>query len=413
MTGHFDCGTRGPSSGLGLSGAPLGRFRSIGGSWGESAGLPGGLPCCGFAAPGAGASRIEPGGSTRAPTSDRRRLVAKNAAASPAVTRVRKLAAPRPVMKPPPPPPMPRAPPSERCSSTAPIRARAIRIWMIKSTVAMRGATFLDGVVAGLLHQLRVRRQQVSAVDNRASAVGPSGGRRVPPLLLFFRFCLGSRLPDGSGRRRIGRRLDGRLGRRLDRGGAGIRLRLLRHRRRRLGLDGCLLGGLRLLVRLRLRGVRRLGFLDCRRRALLVLLALLVWLALLVLLAVVGVRRLLLLGGEAHQRLVPATEQELLLQVDEAPDAVELVGRKIGLRPLRALLHVLLDAGELKLGVLAPELGAGVGIERGGARLCDRHDGGGSEEENQSARGHRRTKPRFARPVKPPLRRRWPGDRRP
>src|SRR5262249_38329838 len=128
-----------------------------------------------------------------------------------------------------------------------------------------------------------------ASFGSRQSGVGSRHfrGPTRAPLLLFFRFCLGSRLPAGSGRRRIGRR--------RDRGGAGIQLRLPRHRRRRLGLDGCLLGGLRLLVRLRLRGVRRLGFLDCRRRALLVLLALLVWLALLVLLAVVGVRRLLLL----------------------------------------------------------------------------------------------------------------------
>src|SRR5262249_613861 len=67
------------------------------------------------------------------------------------------------------------------------------------STVAMRGATFLDGVVAGLLHQLRVRRQQVSAVGNRASAVGTSGGRRVPRCYCSSVFALGAAFPTGAG----------------------------------------------------------------------------------------------------------------------------------------------------------------------------------------------------------------------
>src|SRR5262245_27694330 len=66
-------------------------------------------------------------------------LVAKKAAASPAVTRVRKLAAPRPLMKPPPPPPMPSAPPSERCRSTTPINESASMMWIMRMTVAMPG----------------------------------------------------------------------------------------------------------------------------------------------------------------------------------------------------------------------------------------------------------------------------------
>ena len=60
----------------------------------------------------------------------------KKAAASRAVVRVSILAAPRPVRKPPPPPPppIPSAPPSERCSRTAPTSAAATIRWIIRST---------------------------------------------------------------------------------------------------------------------------------------------------------------------------------------------------------------------------------------------------------------------------------------
>ena len=85
----------------------------------------------------AGASKIERVSAGRVASRVSPRLVAKNAAASPAVTRVRKLAAPRPVMKPPP-PPMPSAPPSERCSSTTPTSAAAIMRWRMSRTVIMR-----------------------------------------------------------------------------------------------------------------------------------------------------------------------------------------------------------------------------------------------------------------------------------
>ena len=96
------------------------------------AGAAGSLPEGGLAgadAPAGGAepcrSKIDPGAVDLDANSVSNRLVAKKAAARLAVTRVRKFAAPRPVMNPPP-PPIPSAPPSERCNSTTPTSAAAI-----------------------------------------------------------------------------------------------------------------------------------------------------------------------------------------------------------------------------------------------------------------------------------------------
>src|SRR6185503_14481295 len=122
---HFDCGTTGPE---GAAGAGAG-----------AAGAAGcGLPCkllssppgaSGGGAPGAGA--LGPSGfscSTEAGLRfmpariDSTRLVTKNSPAKIAVVRVSTLPAPRLVMNPPV-EPIPSPPPSERCSSTTPIKA--------------------------------------------------------------------------------------------------------------------------------------------------------------------------------------------------------------------------------------------------------------------------------------------------
>ena len=60
----------------------------------------------------------------------RMRLVVKNMAARMMVARVSALPAPRADMKLPAPPPMPSAPPSERCKSTTPVRAMAMKMTM-------------------------------------------------------------------------------------------------------------------------------------------------------------------------------------------------------------------------------------------------------------------------------------------
>ena len=86
---------------------------------------PGAASVAGAPPVGAPPSKIERLGVPCWATSVNRMLVAKNAAASPAVVRVNRLAVPRPVRKPPPPPPpMPSAPPSERCSSTTAYQRR-------------------------------------------------------------------------------------------------------------------------------------------------------------------------------------------------------------------------------------------------------------------------------------------------
>jgi hypothetical protein len=111
----------------------------------------------------AGASKIERDRSGREASSVKTMLVAKKAMASPAVTRVRKLAAPRPVMKPPP-PPMPSAPPSERCSSTTPTSAEAIMRWRMSRTVVMGNASGSTSAVPlpALLHQPSPGRQSAA-----------------------------------------------------------------------------------------------------------------------------------------------------------------------------------------------------------------------------------------------------------
>src|SRR5262249_42766391 len=153
-----DWGTRGP---LGAGGASLSRTPPRGWlgagcvapGWTPEAGGVGG-PCDD---PAPGASNTDGARSLWVASNVKSMLVLKKAAASPAVTRVRKLAAPRPVMKPPP-PPMPRAPPSERCSSTTPTRAAAIIKCRMSKTVIIAGK-FPDDVPASLLHPERVEGQ--------------------------------------------------------------------------------------------------------------------------------------------------------------------------------------------------------------------------------------------------------------
>ena len=67
---------------------------------------------------------------------DRNRLVTKKPKARIAVVRVRRFAVPRLDMKPAP-PPMPKPPPSDFCSNTAPIITETIMRWMTMTTVCM------------------------------------------------------------------------------------------------------------------------------------------------------------------------------------------------------------------------------------------------------------------------------------
>ncbi len=117
---YFDCGTCGPAGAAGAAGAAGGEPPC---NWlSKPPPLP---PPSGVGAPGAvGAlwppSRIEVGLRFIPAKIDSRRLVTKNRPARIAVARVRTLAVPRLVMKPPD-EPMPSPPPSERCNSTTPI----------------------------------------------------------------------------------------------------------------------------------------------------------------------------------------------------------------------------------------------------------------------------------------------------
>ena len=66
--------------------------------------------------------------------------------------------------------------------------------------------------------------------------------------------------------------------------------------------------------------------------------------------------------------LPAAAEQELLVHLDQAADLLELVGRQVGLGPLRALAHAAARTALLELALLGLELGAAVLVELRGAR---------------------------------------------
>ncbi len=126
---YCDRGTCGPDGGAGCWPAPPCSWSSTPPPWPSGAGAPG-LPCW------AGAWMIELGLRSWLARIDRIRLVAKNPAARMAVARVSTLAEPRLVMKPPV-DPMPSPPPSDFCSSTAPIRASTSMRWITITTVCI------------------------------------------------------------------------------------------------------------------------------------------------------------------------------------------------------------------------------------------------------------------------------------
>src|SRR5262245_14112832 len=306
----------------------------------------------------AGRSNSEPGAVDPDASKVNSRLVAKNAAARLAVTRVRKLAAPRPVMKPPP-PPMPSAPPSERCSSTTPTSAAAIKRWRMSKTVVMK--SFLAGVsglLAGLLHQTRPGRQSAQMRPKRLFHVGTS--------LLRLRLLVGKGIGARLDRRAIGivgflLRLGFLGGRWLflgwSRAGLGLRCGvgrwcggLLHHRLflARVFLDDLLLRRLRGLCGLR-------TGLMCRR---------------------VGIGGVL---GQVDQRLALAAEQELLIHLEQPADLLELGWLQVGFGPLRPFGHVAARAGLLQLPLLGLEVGAAVLVERSAAGRGQLQQKGGNE----------------------------------
>src|SRR6266851_2460610 len=101
---------------------------------------------------GAPCSMMDRGARSRLCTTTSNTLVVMKAAARTAVTRVRRLAVERPVMKPDmPPPPMPSAPPSLFCSRMTPTSPIAIRTCTTKSTMIMAGLQSFRLGAAGVL----------------------------------------------------------------------------------------------------------------------------------------------------------------------------------------------------------------------------------------------------------------------
>ncbi len=238
----------------------------------------------------------------------------------------------------------------------------------------------------GLLHQLRPRRQQFkSAAGATLRPSAPGAADHLNPLVLGFLGTLWSlarllrrrtrflrqlrlrrlwrcRAPASAAawaRLGRGRGLGRRLHRRLLRGARAILLR----GRRRLGLAVAWSCRPRLKVA---RAGRRPCPCPCPARC----------------------RGASISGGRLTRDFCLQRNRSCSVDLDEAADALELLGKEIGLRPLRALRHVRLDPGPLQLPVLVHELGTALGIERRRARPTSSRSES-SEEEQDSAHGHR------------------------